>query len=185
MIESREFVEKAIRRKDSPLAPVSEAEIKQLVDAVMLRQQAKDAAEKYVGHHEYVCGNGEKVSYYVDGWLAGWQACEEFMNGSIKAAELVATNTRLDYESLKASIEQEAEHRRAVLESMEKQRDPRLDPQVGDKIYRITPSTGLRRSRQVVARVNNDITYLTHDGKQRTCWISTWQEWANHAEVEA
>jgi hypothetical protein len=71
-----------------------------------------------------------------------------------------------------------------VLGGMEKQRDPKMDPQVGDKIYRITPSTGLRRSRQVVARVNNDISYLTHDGKQKKCWIGTWMEWAVNAEVE-
>lgn len=64
------------------------------------------------------------------------------------------------------------------------ERDPRVDPQPGDKIFRVTDGTGFRRSRQVVARVDNDITYLTQDGKKRTCWISTWMEWGTHADVE-
>jgi hypothetical protein len=157
--EDRAFVERRVRETQHELnATVSDAEIQLLVDAVMLQQQAEDAAAAWIGYHEHVCGSGEKESHYVDGWLAGWAACLEFTNLSI------TTNT--------------------VLGGMEKQRDPRMDPQVGDKIYRITPSTGLRRSRQVVARVNNDISYLTHDGKQKKCWIGTWMEWAVHAEVE-
>ncbi len=64
---------------------VTDAEIKQLVDGVMLRQEAKDAAAKWLGYHEFICGNGEKVSHYVDGWLAGWAACKQF--GVLKPME--------------------------------------------------------------------------------------------------
>ncbi len=174
MIETREFVERRIRANlPNHDLIITEAEIVDLVDKVMLRQQAKDAAEHWIGYHEHVCGNGEKEGHYVDGWLAGWAACKEFMNSSVKAAELVATNTRLDYKSLKA-----------VLTPMEKQRDPRENPQVGDKIYKITESTGLRRSRQVVSRIDNDIVYISQDGKQKKCWIGTWMEWGRGAEVE-
>lgn len=69
------------------------------------------------------------------------------------------------------------------LAGMKEQRDPRLDPQPGDKVYRFS-NKGTKSTRQVVARVNNDITYLTHDGKQKKCWIATWMEWCRTAEVE-
>lgn len=62
-------------------------------------------------------------------------------------------------------------------------RDPLLDPQVGDKIFKIT-SSGLRQTRHVVKRVGNDIFYLDHRGKEKKCWISTWMEWGRTAEVE-
>lgn len=61
-------------------------------------------------------------------------------------------------------------------------RDPKLDPQPGDEIYRVLGS-GARTTRKVVKRVNNDITYVVNGGKQRTCWISTWMDWARMAEV--
>ena len=69
---------------------------------------------------------------------------------------------------------------------MSTERDPRIDPQVGDKIYKVS-NAGTRSSRQVVKRGgigNNDIVYLNHQGKERKCWISTWMEWARMAEVE-
>ncbi len=74
------------------------------------------------------------------------------------------------------------------LAGMSTERDPRVDPQVGDKIYKIS-DTGHRSSRQVVKRYginnNNDILYLNNQGKEKKCWISTWMEWARTAEVEA
>lgn len=69
------------------------------------------------------------------------------------------------------------------LAGMDTTRDPLVDPQVGDKVFKITPS-GLRQTRQVVKRVDNDIFYLDHRGKEKKCWIATWMEWARTAEVE-
>lgn len=72
------------------------------------------------------------------------------------------------------------------LAGMSTTRDPRIDPQVGDKIYKIS-ATGHKSTRQVVSRDgpgNNDIWYLTQDGKKKKCWIATWMEWARTAEVE-
>lgn len=37
---------------------------------------------------------------------------------------------------------------------------------------------------QRMARVNNDITYRDQNGKERTCWITSWMDWAREAEVE-
>jgi hypothetical protein len=62
-------------------------------------------------------------------------------------------------------------------------RDPKLDPQPGDKLYKLGDA-GKHLSRQVVRREDNDIFYVTHHGKERKCWISTWLEWARMAEVE-
>lgn len=66
---------------------------------------------------------------------------------------------------------------------MATQRDPRLDPQAGDFISKMS-GANRRMTRRVVKRVNNDITYRDHNGKEKTCWISTWLEWARMSEVE-
>ena len=62
-------------------------------------------------------------------------------------------------------------------------RDPRTDPQTGDLIVKST-GTGRKVSRYVVKRAGNDITYRDHRGKERLCWITTWETWAREAEVE-
>lgn len=62
-------------------------------------------------------------------------------------------------------------------------RDPRLDPQAGDLIVKLG-SAGRKLSRYVVKRENFDITYRDQSGKERTCWITSWNEWARMAEVE-
>ncbi len=67
--------------------------------------------------------------------------------------------------------------------SVKDQRDPRQDPQVDDAICKVSPSTGKRRVRVVVKRVNDDITYRDQTGREHVCWISTWREWARTAEV--
>lgn len=61
-------------------------------------------------------------------------------------------------------------------------RDPKLDPRPGDVLFTTTAS-GKRTLREVTKRVNNDITYRVESGKVRTCWITTWMDWAREAEV--
>lgn len=61
-------------------------------------------------------------------------------------------------------------------------RDPKLDPKPGDRLFTTTAS-GKRTERHVVKRVNNDITYRGDNGKLKTCWITTWMDWAREAEV--
>lgn len=65
------------------------------------------------------------------------------------------------------------------------ERDPRLDPQPGDKLT-VTTAKGTRTSREVISRGgpgDNDIVYKTDTGKEKKCWISTWMDWAREAEV--
>jgi hypothetical protein len=67
--------------------------------------------------------------------------------------------------------------------STKTERDPRLDPQRGDFIVKMS-GTNRRMTRRVVKRVTNDITYRDHMGKERTCWIMSWMDWAREADVE-
>ena len=57
-------------------------------------------------------------------------------------------------------------------------RDPQLDPQTGDVVH--VWSGNFRR---VIRRVGNDITYIGHGAKPRSCWISVWQDWCHRADV--
>lgn len=61
-------------------------------------------------------------------------------------------------------------------------RDPKIDPQPGDKIQR-TSNSGLVSTREVKRRVDNDIFYIDRHGKEKKCWIATWMEWARLADV--
>lgn len=62
-------------------------------------------------------------------------------------------------------------------------RDPKLDPKPGDTLL-ATTALGKRTTRKVIKRVNNDVTYRVDSGKVRTCWITTWMDWAREAEVQ-
>ncbi len=64
-----------------------------------------------------------------------------------------------------------------------KERDPRYDPKPGDKIVKLT-GANTRISRTVVKRADNDITYLDRVGKQKTCWLGTWMDWAREGDIE-
>lgn len=62
-------------------------------------------------------------------------------------------------------------------------RDPKVDPQKGDKLRKQLPSSNWTE-RHVIDRIGNDIMYASRpDGPQRRCWISTWLEWASEAEL--
>lgn len=69
---------------------------------------------------------------------------------------------------------------------MSKTRDPRTDPQPGDTIKKESrsPNSDFVRTRLVLVRDGNDIFYRDQHGKERKCWISSWQEWASLASVE-
>lgn len=61
-------------------------------------------------------------------------------------------------------------------------RDPTLDPQTGDKIQRIS-NTGLVITREVLRREDNYVYYRDRHGKQKKCYMDSWMDWANIAEV--
>lgn len=63
-------------------------------------------------------------------------------------------------------------------------RDPLLDPQVGDVIYKISESTGRKFTRTVLERVENNVTYADHNGRKINCWLSVWMDWSLMADVE-
>jgi len=63
------------------------------------------------------------------------------------------------------------------------ERDPRNDPRAGDYIAKMS-GANRRMTRMVLKRVNNDITFRDQSGKERTCWLTTWMDWAREAEVE-
>ena len=64
------------------------------------------------------------------------------------------------------------------------ERDPRNDPQPGDILSK-PGSRGSRYKRIVVERGESQLIYKTHsDGVERTCWLSTWMDWARNADVE-
>lgn len=67
---------------------------------------------------------------------------------------------------------------------MTTKRDPKMDPQPGDFLSKVS-STNRRMTRRVTVRAGNDIKYCDHNGKEKICWISTWMDWAREAEVEA
>jgi hypothetical protein len=62
-------------------------------------------------------------------------------------------------------------------------RDPRVDPQPGDRLERQLKSCV--RTRTVVERKGFDVYYTEDVGsqKRKNCWISTWMEWAREARV--
>jgi hypothetical protein len=63
-----------------------------------------------------------------------------------------------------------------------KERDPRRDPQVGDRVMKNSTIRNVRK------REGGDITYLVETGpasKPKLCWITTWQDWCKGAEVLA
>jgi hypothetical protein len=66
---------------------------------------------------------------------------------------------------------------------MTAERDPRLDPHVGDFIAKMS-GANKRLTRLVVKRKNFDIMYRDHNGTVKTCWITSWQDWARLGEVE-
>ena len=52
-----------------------------------------------------------------------------------------------------------------------------------------TPVPGLVVRKGKLVRTVKDvcrrkITYVTDDGRERTCWLTTWQAWCRGAEVE-
>lgn len=67
---------------------------------------------------------------------------------------------------------------------MTTKRDPRVDPRPGDTIARISGVSNSKHTRIVLDRVNNDITYRDERGREHTCWLTTWMDWARMAEVE-
>lgn len=44
---------------------------------VVIQKMAEEAAAKWNGYHEHMCGTGEKESHFVDGYMAGWKASIE------------------------------------------------------------------------------------------------------------
>jgi hypothetical protein len=53
------------------------------------------------------------------------------------------------------------------------ERDPRTNPQAGDKIIALNG-----RTRHVVRVVKNDIFYkINESGKEHKCWLGQWLEW--------
>lgn len=53
-------------------------------------------------------------------------------------------------------------------------RDPRTDPQAGDRVQRG------KKIRAVILRTGNDITWMLDNGRngaKHVCWITTWQDW--------
>lgn len=62
-------------------------------------------------------------------------------------------------------------------------RDPRLDPQVGDKLVRTNSLTGAVLTREVTQRDGNDIFYRDSRGVDKKCWISSWIEWARKCDT--
>jgi len=55
-------------------------------------------------------------------------------------------------------------------------RDPHINPQAGDVV---TPNVGKKaaKPRTVVKRDGTGNIWYSTGGKERICWISTWQEW--------
>ncbi len=62
-------------------------------------------------------------------------------------------------------------------------RDPRVDPQAGDIIEKVSTHGGVTRRRTVTRRDGNDIYYTDQSGQAKKCWISSWLEWARMATL--
>lgn len=60
-------------------------------------------------------------------------------------------------------------------------RNPELDPQPGDVV-----TLRDNRFRRVVRRDGFNIYYVTSDsGREKCCWIVTWQGWCNRQDILA
>lgn len=57
-------------------------------------------------------------------------------------------------------------------------RNPRENPDSGDRV-----ATATGKVRTVIERRGNEIRYRTETGIERSCWISTWQEWCRKNSV--
>jgi hypothetical protein len=63
--------------------------------------------------------------------------------------------------------------------------DPRLDPQPGDVLVKNTSANNNegRRERHVIRRIENNVYYRDHLGKERMCWLDSWLHWAQGASL--
>jgi|688.fasta_scaffold2424584_2 hypothetical protein len=56
-------------------------------------------------------------------------------------------------------------------------RDPRIDPQPGDVVKK-------GKTRRVNHRKGDEVFYMSGGSMvERSCWITTWQDWCRDAEV--
>lgn len=62
------------------------------------------------------------------------------------------------------------------------ERDPRTNPQPGDRVYRKVPAGIL--TRQVVSVKGNEIAYFDNDGRLENCEILSWLYWCRTATVQ-
>jgi len=64
-------------------------------------------------------------------------------------------------------------------------RDPKIDPQQGDRLSKFKSAGNTTVRREVTGRDKSMVKYITRpDGPTQSCWLDVWINWAMDADVD-